>query len=761
MNNNRYSFDVEVFKNFFCVTFIKVDTKEIKTFIIWKNRDDRKELLEFLSNNLFLISFNGLSYDLPILRFIKNYSGQNINSDLYKLSTKLVSEEHRRDGDIIELRYPHYEEPFVHQDLMSMMNFVRTGVGLKQCSINLKWHKVQDSPFDFNHTVIKKDIDIIVDYNINDVLITLELYNDTRVKEARELREAIVDTFGAEILSAAKSKMANIFFEKRYEEETGISKREFKELRTPRTSINISDVIFPNINFKTEKFNNLLQELKDITVFGYDEYKFSKSVFYNSNEYVMGIGGLHTSEKPALYRQTKTHEILSMDVSSFYPAIMCEYNIKPEHLQDEFLDILREIKEERIKAKKSKNKMKAETYKILLNATFGKLGFDSYWMYDPLALVRVTLNGQLFLLMLIEKMEENGIRCISGNTDGCEFIVPIELKHKAYLLAKEWEKETKFELEYVNYSLMAKRDVNAYLAVDTEGKKKAKGYFAEVVELEKGYLHPIVGRAINNYFINNVLPEETIYKCEDIMEFCISKKSGSDFAMELHTLKGIENLQKTNRFYISNSGGTLQKRNKKTGKLIGLFVGRVVKILNNYDSATPFKDYDVNKTWYIRDARSLIDKIEPSVIQEAMFDGGLDYGKRLNLLGEEVKKKKHLSVPKIISEKEIREANKRKLTYDVNSKYALVTNIDVRFSPKISFYSLSKGTENKFKIKKDLYAKNPLKYGDVVCLEEFKKRPRYTKDGDKFIEVQGQFEWWVGSYQVIEDFSGFKRKTYA
>jgi len=36
---------------------------------------------------------------------------------------------------------------------------------------------------------------------------------------------------------------------------------------------------------------------------------------------------------------------------------------------------------------------------------FGKTGYDNHWLYDPATLIGVTLNGQLFLMMLIEKLE--------------------------------------------------------------------------------------------------------------------------------------------------------------------------------------------------------------------------------------------------------------------------------------------------------------------------------------------------------------------
>lgn len=53
---------------------------------------------------------------------------------------------------------------------------------------------------------------------------------------------------------------------------------------------------------------------------------------------------------------------------------------------------------------------------------------------------QVTINGQLFLLMLIEKLELAGIHVISANTDGIVSIIPND-KFELYCnLCHEWEK---------------------------------------------------------------------------------------------------------------------------------------------------------------------------------------------------------------------------------------------------------------------------------------------------------------------------------
>ena len=60
-----------------------------------------------------------------------------------------------------------------------------------------------------------------------------------------------------------------------------------------------------------------------------------------------------------------------MDVSSFYPAIMCEYGIRPEHLTEDFIKILDKIRKERLIAKKEKQTTRnlILRWKNLINST--------------------------------------------------------------------------------------------------------------------------------------------------------------------------------------------------------------------------------------------------------------------------------------------------------------------------------------------------------------------------------------------------------
>jgi hypothetical protein len=287
-------------------------------------------------------------------------------------------------------------------------------------------------------------------------------------------------------------------------------------------------------------------------------------------------------------------------------------------LGPKFIEVLKKITQERIEAKKSGDKIKSDGLKITINSIFGKLGYPYFWLYDPKQFISTTINGQLGLLMLVEGMHENGIEVISANTDGVVCKIPRSLEEKYYQIANAWEKKTGLELEFTEYKKYIRRDVNSYITEKYDGSIKEKGAFLTEIDLRKSYIMPIVSKAIREYFINDVPIMETLQNCKNILEFCISQKTGSNFQIELHTNDGVQLQQKTNRFFISNNGGTLLKRDKNNeNRVIGLYVGNLVTILNDYNSQIPFENYDVNLSFYREEAMKIIHEIEP--LQLSLF----------------------------------------------------------------------------------------------------------------------------------------------
>jgi DNA polymerase elongation subunit (family B) len=610
---DSYIYDVECFRNLFTVIFVNSkDENEQYTFTIGFGKNDTDAIKAFLDRRIMLVGYNNHSYDDPMLRYIQNYIGpkDKLTLKLYNLSKMLINDSYRNDPNIRRLRYYTNKYKWYSIDLMAILGFNKMGISLKQTAINLKWHKIQDIPLDPEEDAPEEEYNTILKYNLNDVLITKRLYEE--IEPIRKLRNNLSRLYNVNLTSASDSKVANILLEKIYTKEAHVDIESIKDLKTPRDKLHLKECVASFVKFKTPQLNELLNRISARIVYSTNRFKYSEELYYANCEFSLGVGGLHTKDSPGKFYTDDEYIIQDMDVASYYPNLIINNNFYPEHLGLEFIDVLKKITDERIEAKRNGDKIKADGLKITINSIFGKLGYEYFWLYDPKQFISTTINGQLGLLMLVEGMHENGIEVISANTDGVVCKIPRELEDKYYKIAHAWEDQTGLELEFTEYKKYIRRDVNSYITEKQDGKVKEKGAFVTRIELMKSYTMPIVPKAIREYFINDVPVIETLENCKDIMEFCISQKTGSNFQVEYHTSDGVELQQKTNRFYVSNSGGSLVKRDKRDeSRVIGMYVGNYVRMLNDYDSKAPFEEYDVNLNFYKEEVMKIIDEIEP------------------------------------------------------------------------------------------------------------------------------------------------------
>jgi len=303
-----------------------------------------------------------------------------------------------------------------------------------------------------------------------------------------------------------------------------------------------------------------------------------------------------------------------------YPATLINNKLTPAHLGSKFLKNYTDVRNERLAAKKRKDITPAEGLKIVLNAAIGKTLNANHWLYDPLVNLQVTINGQLYLLMLIEQLSINGFKTISANTDGVTVLVPKDKVDLYYEICKKWEQQTRYELEYVYYKKYARRDVNNYISIKTDGEVKTKGIFSYgfpkkfsnmTDPLNKGWDKPIVSKALFHFFVDGIPIKDTILNSTDIYEFCIAKKIGDDFTNEFHELKDREykivDLQKSVRYFVSTDGGVLLKR-KEDGSKTNYESGKRITVFNNYIEKD-IKDYNIDYSYYIHNTQKIIDEI--------------------------------------------------------------------------------------------------------------------------------------------------------
>ena len=110
-----------------------------------------------------------------------------------------------------------------------------------------------------------------------------------------------------------------------------------------------------------------------------------------------------------------------------YPNIAISNRVYPEHLTEKFCDIYEDVYNQR----KSFAKGTAENamLKLALNSVYGDSNNKYSVFYDPKYTMNITINGQLSLCLLAEKLLTiEGLKIIQVNTDGVTVVVPIGRK---------------------------------------------------------------------------------------------------------------------------------------------------------------------------------------------------------------------------------------------------------------------------------------------------------------------------------------------
>ena len=326
-------------------------------------------------------------------------------------------------------------------------------------------------------------------------------------------------------------------------------------------------------------------------------------VTIGNKDYQLGIGGLHSIDGPYQWIKTGDEELVEADATSYYPSILLRDRLYPRGYSPAWVDTYDHVYDTRLKAKTAGNKTEANALKIVLNATFGKLG--SIWssFYDPQLLVRVTLTGQLALLMLIEDYNRNNINIISANTDG----VVVKLRKEQHTLFDicnlHWQRQTKFYLEYTEYNAYARRDVNNYTALTKDNTIKNKGCFTPP-DLKHDVQAPVIQKMARAYLLYGTEPDDYLNDLNEfkIYDFLFSFTGDKRWKITLND----QIMSKSNRWYVSfiPLNNKLVKTGGKLNNTISIPNGENIVITNEIKSEAIPKD--LNHSYYIAAANKLI-----------------------------------------------------------------------------------------------------------------------------------------------------------
>ncbi len=469
--------DYETLSDCFVAVFEHYKTNETKTFVVHDLQNDFDEFINFLKDNIenkeWHISYNGLAFDAQVTHYIlDNYeqwdadlSGCEIATIIYNYAQYCIQKSNNKEFS----DYPQWKMKIGQIDLFKLHHWDNPAKrsSLKWIQYSMDWQNILEMPIDHTTKITtKEELDTVIEYCINDVQSTKEIFN--RSKSQIKLRKELTDTYGINLYSASEPRISKELFGYYLTQKLNIPKRDLKNMRTYRTTIKISDIILPYISFTSPEFQMLHERFKSLEV---DASKlkgsFKYSVNYKDVKTDFGLGGVHGAAKKGVYESNDDMIIMSSDVTSFYPNLAIRNQFSPGHFpKQDFCDQYEWFFEERKKIPKS-NPMNY-VYKIILNSTFGLSNDEKSFFYDPELCLRITINGQLTLMMLYEQIMERipGAIALLQNTDGVETVIPREHYDLYMDICKEWEEKTNLQLEHDEYQKLVLADVNNYIGVN-------------------------------------------------------------------------------------------------------------------------------------------------------------------------------------------------------------------------------------------------------------------------------------------------------
>lgn len=616
------------------------DDMLIKAFLMYWNRfDNTKQLCSFLKEvNDKIISMqddkDALWQD-KLLNVIRKFRVPYVTVDLFKIFA-LNSAGTNVNKDTGERK--------------------KYGKSLKQVSINLKWYNLLDFKLppiddeegdvyrerdaykgmtneqlnhlitaDFNRYLLPKYVEPMLHYNKNDVFLCCEMVRQK--PDEVILRYSLGHAYGINFLCSARSNIADKLLNKFYAERSGLHEDAFKNLRTQRTALSFNKIIFPHIKFKTKQLQDLLEEMKKVVIYRTNKDSFVREIDFYGTIYTLATGGIHTQDKPVIFKSTDKYVYVHHDYTSYYPSIMISYEVVPAHLNRKvFAKMVDYFKQTRVKCKHTKdkdgfvvpgvhNKLAAEALKIVINAIYGKYGYENFWLYDRLAQMRVTINGQLMTMTLCESLELAGIHVVSANTDGIVIKLPYDKVDIYNQICKEWNETNKMSADDEHYKMLVSLNVNNYFDIQSNDKIEYKGALDPkqyIKDLKKGYDMPVVATAVFEYFAHGKSVMETLRNHKDILDFCKTQNVGRQFEVVYQKVvdgKVVDiHSQRHVRFYVSTRGVVIMKEHVTTGTRSVLASGKPVQILNLLDDKD-ISERNIDYAYYYEEAYKIINPI--------------------------------------------------------------------------------------------------------------------------------------------------------
>jgi hypothetical protein len=556
-------YDFEVFKEDWIVVVIN-PIEQTEDVIV----NDREKLIELyeMSKNKIWIGYNSRKYDQFILKGI--LLGLNPKS----ISDYIINE--RVNGNLIDRRFKNIK--LYNYDCMVDKNSLKILEGFMG-------NDIRETSVDFNidRKLTVDEITKTIEYCRNDVEQTIKIFMKT--KSDFDAQMDLIKTFNLPMdnIGLTQTQLASNILQCRKPIDERYDEFDFQIVDT----------------LKIEKYTQVVDWYKNKSNHNYMK---NLKIDIAGVPHIFAWGGLHGCIKEPIHRKGF---LLHVDVTSYYPSLMIEYDFLTRNCRKK--ELYENIYKKRVELKKAGKTKEQKTYKLVLNKTFGASKDKFNKAYDPRQVNNICVNGQLLLLDLIEKLEPY-CELIQSNTDG--LIIQIDEKD-FYLIddiCYEWEQRTKVKLGFDFVDEIWQGDVNNYIFhfedIEENGNNRNKyerkgGYVKELNELDNDL--PIINKAIFDYLVKKIHPEDTIKNCNELKMFQKLVKLSKTYKYAYHNGKRLD--EKTFRVFASLdlNDGIIGKQ-KEIGATIEKFANTPARcFIDNSDVNKKEIPLKLDKQWYI------------------------------------------------------------------------------------------------------------------------------------------------------------------
>ena len=546
-------YDFEIFMGDWVVTIINPVQKTKR--IIANDSTALRRYYTMHSNEVW-VGYNSRVYDTFMLKAI-----------IIGLNPKIVSDDiivNGRSGYMIDERFRDIK--LYNFDIMKRMQSLKQleafmGNDIRETTV----------PFDIERPLTREEMLETVRYNVHDVEQTIEVFR--RSKSDYFAHMDLIETFKLpmSMISLTQAQLtANILG--------------CRNVDRPDDEFDLQFVD----TLRIEKYRHVLDWFSNPMNHNYKEDTRLKTNVCGI-PHIFAWGGLHGCVDHPIVR---TGRIFHVDVTSYYPSIMIEYDLLTRNCKNKRK--FKEIYDKRVELKKQGKKKEQAPYKIILNGTYGICKDRHSKAYDPRQANNVCVNGQLMLLDLLEHLEGHA-EILQSNTDG--IILQVADSDEAVQtmkdICKEWMDRTHMGLGFDEIDKIIQADVNNYCMrfdcqADVDGLKAvleqshltvkrngfdimvadgltdddgktiddwSKKHKLAVVYTDKGvkvvpklerkgaYLKelndldndlPIINKALLDYMLNDVPVEDTIDNCNELIMFQKVVRISSNYKVGWH-----------------------------------------------------------------------------------------------------------------------------------------------------------------------------------------------------------------------------------